>query len=128
MITHRAKLRRLAFISCPWSAAMRTPASHRCPQIVAASRPLLTANVGSGTRPAKGTHRVTDLLRYFVKVFLRCFGMAAHMAAARRRDAARRAANRLAGARSTAIQSLSSVTSAPASVRRSREALCRIAS
>ena len=128
MITHRAKLRRLAFISCPWSAAYADTTSQSVPANRGGFTSPVTANVGSGTLPAKGTRRVTALLRYFVKVFLRCFGMAAHMVAVRRPDAARRAANRLAGARSTTIQSLSSVTSAPASVRRSREVLWRIAS
>src|SRR6266566_409242 len=111
MITHRAKLRRLAFISCPWSAAYADTREPSVPANRGGFTSPVTANVGSGTRPAKGTHRVTALLRYFVKVFLRCFGMAA----VRRRDAARRAANRLAGARSTTVQLLSSVTSAPAS-------------
>jgi hypothetical protein len=50
------------------------------------------------------------------------------MAAVRALDGTGRAENRRAGARSTAIQLLSSVIKAPASVRRNREAAWRIAS
>ncbi len=70
--------------------------------------------------PCQGNPPCNSLITLFRKGLL--------AAAVRRRDAARWAANRLAGARSTTIQSLSSVTSAPASVRRSREAVWRIAS
>src|ERR1700732_321598 len=101
MITHRAKLRRLAFISCPWSAAYADTRERSVPANRGGSTPPVTANVGSGTRPAKGT----GLLRYFVNLSLRWFSMAA----VRRRDVARRAANRLAGERSTTIQSQSDV-------------------
>src|SRR5580704_2886898 len=73
MITHRAKLRRLAFISCPWSAAYADTRERSVPANRGGFTSPVTGNVGSGTRPAKGTGRAAAFITLFRKSLLAVF-------------------------------------------------------
>ena len=119
MMTHRAKLRRLAFIACPCPAIRRSPDGlHWWPRIVAASRPGLQEcrrhTVACQEKGPADQRRQATYSRYQYRYFVKRLLPA--LAAVRR-----------AGARSTTSRPPASVTDAPAKVRRSRERDCRSA-